>query len=67
MIGIYKITNKVNNKIYIGQSNNIDRRWHEHIRASQPDKYSNSNLRNANTPIHRAMQNMELKILNYHY
>lgn len=30
MIGIYKITNKVNNKCYIGQSVNIERRWHEH-------------------------------------
>lgn len=29
-IGIYKITNKINNKIYIGQSNNIKRRWSEH-------------------------------------
>ena len=27
MIGIYKITNKVNGKIYIGQSNDIKRRW----------------------------------------
>ena len=31
MIGIYKITNLINNKSYIGQSNNIQRRWHEHI------------------------------------
>lgn len=30
MIGIYKIQNKVNNKIYIGQSNNIKRRFKEH-------------------------------------
>lgn len=30
MIGIYKITNKINNKIYIGQSNNINRRKNEH-------------------------------------
>ena len=30
MIGIYKITNKLNNKIYIGQSNNIQRRFLEH-------------------------------------
>ena len=30
MIGIYKITNKQNGKIYIGQSNNIERRFHEH-------------------------------------
>ena len=30
MIGIYKITNKINNKCYIGQSVNVERRWHEH-------------------------------------
>ena len=30
MIGIYKITNKLNGKIYIGQSNNIQRRFVEH-------------------------------------
>lgn len=30
MIGIYKITNKLNNKAYIGQSNNIERRFKEH-------------------------------------
>jgi group I intron endonuclease len=33
MIGIYKITNKENNKIYIGKSENITRRWHEHQRV----------------------------------
>ena len=32
MIGIYKITNKVNGKVYIGQSNDIERRWSEHKR-----------------------------------
>ena len=31
MIGIYKITNRINNKCYIGQSINIERRWKEHI------------------------------------
>lgn len=30
MIGIYKITNKINNKSYIGQSVHIERRWIEH-------------------------------------
>ena len=30
MIGIYKITNQVNNKSYIGQSVNIKRRWNDH-------------------------------------
>ena len=30
MIGIYKIENKLNGKVYIGQSNNIERRFQEH-------------------------------------
>lgn len=30
MIGIYKITNNINGKIYVGQSNNIKRRFSEH-------------------------------------
>lgn len=33
MIGIYKITNKINNKCYVGQSNDIQRRFKEHIWA----------------------------------
>ena len=32
MIGIYKITNKLNGKSYIGQSRNINRRWQSHKR-----------------------------------
>ena len=35
MIGIYKITNKINNKIYIGQSKDIERRWKKHINNSK--------------------------------
>ena len=34
MIGIYKITNLINNKIYIGQSVHIERRWYEHCQPS---------------------------------
>lgn len=30
MVGIYKITNKINGKFYIGQSNDIERRFNEH-------------------------------------
>lgn len=30
MIGIYKITNKINNHCYIGQSKNIEERWKHH-------------------------------------
>lgn len=31
MVGIYKITNQVNGKIYIGQSTCIEERWKQHI------------------------------------
>lgn len=34
MIGIYKITNQINGKIYIGQSIHIERRWQEHKQPS---------------------------------
>lgn len=46
MIGIYKITNKVNNKVYIGQSVNIEQRWKDHrTRAFQVDEeYINNHL-----------------------
>lgn len=33
LCGIYKIQNKINNKIYIGQSINIFQRWNSHKRA----------------------------------
>lgn len=32
--GIYKITNKINNKTYIGQSIDIEKRWKQHIYRS---------------------------------
>ena len=38
MIGIYKITNKLNGKVYIGQSIDIDARWRQHINAK--DNYA---------------------------
>lgn len=43
MIGIYKITNKNNGKVYIGQSNNIERRISEHkrVRSLTIDDYIN--------------------------
>lgn len=34
MKGIYKITNKINNKCYIGKSSDIDRRWKDHQRLA---------------------------------
>lgn len=32
MVGIYAIKNKINNKVYIGRSTDIDRRWKTHLR-----------------------------------
>lgn len=42
MIGIYKITNKINGKVYIGQSWNIERRWKE-----EKNGQTNSHLKNS--------------------
>lgn len=49
MIGIYKITNTKNQKVYIGKSIDIERRWKEHIRHSK-DEFSKEK-----PPIHRAI------------
>lgn len=38
MIGIYKITNLVNGKTYIGQSNNIERRFKEHQQKGESSR-----------------------------
>ena len=40
--GIYKITNNINGKMYIGQSNNIYRRWKEH--KSKYSWYTQNNI-----------------------
>lgn len=34
MTGIYKITNKINGKCYIGQSTLIEKRWSNHKNTS---------------------------------
>ena len=38
---IYKITNTINNKHYIGQSKNYKDRWKEHIRRLNKNKHEN--------------------------
>jgi group I intron endonuclease len=44
MIGIYKIVNIINNKIYIGSSNNIINRWKLHRRDLFKNKHDNFHL-----------------------
>jgi group I intron endonuclease len=51
MVGIYKITNKINGKAYIGQSTNIKRRWNVHKNASV-----NPNGKCYEYPLYRAMR-----------
>ena len=43
-IGIYKIENKINSKVYIGSSNNIKRRWQKHKSLLKHNKHQNSHL-----------------------
>lgn len=51
VIGIYKITNKVNGKCYIGQAVDIERRWRKHKSA-----YKNPQSPNYDYPLYRAMR-----------
>ena len=47
IIGIYSITNTLNNKRYIGYSIDIQRRWTTHKRDLKNNKHENSHLQNA--------------------
>lgn len=60
---IYKCTNLINNKIYIGKSNNPQKRWSRHIYDSKKDKIGSKQLL-----FHRAIrkygyQNFSIEIL----
>lgn len=45
--GIYKITNTVNGKVYIGATSNFDNRWRQHRWQLRKNSHSNSKLQNA--------------------
>ena len=51
MCGIYLITNLKTKKVYVGQSNNINRRWWEHKARA-----FNSNNNCYNSPLYRSMR-----------
>lgn len=51
MVGIYKITNTINGKVYIGQAIDIDQRWKTHRRNSL-----NQRSKEYNYPLYRAMR-----------
>ena len=50
-IGIYKIENKINNKVYIGQSINIQKRWSDH-----KSRYLDPNDHSYNTHLYKSMR-----------
>lgn len=63
MIGIYLITNQINNKVYVGQSVNIEQRWRAH--RSRP---FNLNSNDYEKPLYRAIRkygldNFEFKVI----
>ena len=45
--GVYIIQNKINNKVYIGQSCDIISRWGEHLRALRGNYHVNNHLQHA--------------------
>ena len=51
MVGIYKITNNINKKVYIGQSIDIKRRWRGHKSTA-----TNPNDECYNLPLYRAIR-----------
>lgn len=46
-IGLYKITNSLNGKYYIGSSNNFSKRWSKHRNTLRRGKHGNSHLQAA--------------------
>lgn len=58
---IYKIINKINDKMYIGMtSRTVEERWNEHLKS-----YNNTNSRMYNFKIYKAMR--EFGIENFYY
>lgn len=47
MFGIYKITNKINNKFYIGSATNVSKRWKRHVSDLNKQIHCNYHLQRA--------------------
>lgn len=56
--GIYKITNKINNKAYIGKSSNIENRWKYHIQRKDYEKEYEK-------PLYRAFRKYGIENFNF--
>lgn len=63
MIGIYKFTNKINNKVYVGQSKNIEERYKNHIRSCFTPKCNRYNKYLYKAIRKYGLENFEFEIL----
>jgi group I intron endonuclease len=63
LTGIYKITNLINNKCYIGQTNNIPRRWSEHKSALNRNLHHNEHLQKS--WLRYGERNFKFEVLEY--
>ena len=63
MIGIYKITNKINGKCYIGQSVDVEKRLREHkLRAFRGDEKTNKEYHKA---LYKALRKYGIEAFTY--
>ena len=46
MKGIYRIENKINNRVYIGKSISIGKRWYQHLNLLENNSHPNKKLQN---------------------
>lgn len=60
MYSVYKITNKINNKCYIGSSVRVEKRWKEHINCSK-----NPNNPQYDYPLYRAFRKYGIDNFNF--
>lgn len=61
MIGIYKIENSINNKVYIGQSTNIEKRFAQHKSPYEQERFSDKPLYKAFSKY--GIQNFNFEVL----
>lgn len=60
-IGIYCFTNKLNGKKYVGQSKQLNRRYHLHINAA----FNNDKAKNDSSIFHQALRKYGVENFNY--
>jgi group I intron endonuclease len=61
MIGVYTITNRINGDMYVGSSNNVDKRMYTHEITLRNNKHYNTKLQNAVNKYD--LSNFEFKLL----